>query len=990
MNRHNVLIVTVCLLVLAYQAHAQNFNARKLKSQPIESFTSYDLFSLKGDLSREKSEQIAAIKKAEILQLKDDEFVRLSQNRDNMIKIKIPTSRGHLQIKLQRTSFTTSDFQAHTSSGVPIDLSQSLFYWGVIEDRKKGIAAIAISNGRLSGIVAHDGLTFNLIKEENGTRYLYFEEGEVNVSNPFDCFVTDEHHQNSSENDLQRAAPNPDNCVRMYIEVDYDLVLAKGGVQTAANYVMDAFGQVAFLYAQESINLTVSEIKVWDQPDPYSGPNTSNYLTQFRNALNGQYNGDLAHLVGVNGGGGIAYLNVLCNAFYGVGYSAIGTSFQTVPAYSWTIEVLTHEIGHNLGSQHTHACAWNGNNTAIDGCGPAAGYSEDCDGPLPSAGTIMSYCHLVSGVGIDFNLGFGPQPGDLIRDRVYNAPCLTPCSQSSADASISTVIQPAGDLCGTTIDPIVTLTNEGTAVLTSVEILYNVDGATNQQFNWTGSLSSGQSQNVSLPPLQTALGSHLFSAASANPNGHIDDDQSNDAASASFTNSETLLYYADTDGDGYGDPNNSIEDCTPPPGYVLNNTDCNDSNDQEYPGAPCDDGDICTENDLLDMNCMCSGTPVDACDCTEATKSFDANPLSHIGDGTSDSKVVLELDSWDANFTISNLSAKLNGNPSQRYEDIATVKYLDANNQEVVHDTYSGANVNSATVVIQGIVNRITVSLSDGYDAHSPGQQISLSPVDYCSTGVPCPDDDDDGVCNADDICDGGDDNMDSDGDGIPDFCDDDCTDPLISIFNPSVIAHSGPNYTSSVLNFPDGNQDVAFEITGLDSRTRGKASDRFIETATVYYDDGTGEKVFDTYRGDQVESASVNITGSVTSVRVELSDGFENGTNNQSLLISLGEVSSCVIPLGLSAGIAGGNLDLSIYPNPAKNFAVLDFNRTVENGEIMISDALSRPLCLIPVDKRRKLDLNFSKYDLPGGLLFITLRVDNQVVQSKKILVVK
>ena len=32
---------------------------------------------------------------------------------------------------------------------------------------------------------------------------------------------------------------------------------------------------------------------------------------------------------------------------------------------------------------------------------------------------------------------------------------------------------------------------------------------------------------------------------------------------------------------------------------------------------------------------------------------------------------------------------------------------------------------------------------------------------------------DGDGVCDAEDICAGGDDNMDSDGDGVPDFCDD-------------------------------------------------------------------------------------------------------------------------------------------------------------------------------------------------------------------------
>ena len=35
-------------------------------------------------------------------------------------------------------------------------------------------------------------------------------------------------------------------------------------------------------------------------------------------------------------------------------------------------------------------------------------------------------------------------------------------------------------------------------------------------------------------------------------------------------------YYADTDEDGYGDPESSIESCSAPAGYVDNSNDCND------------------------------------------------------------------------------------------------------------------------------------------------------------------------------------------------------------------------------------------------------------------------------------------------------------------------------------------------------------------------------------------------------------------------------
>jgi Metallo-peptidase family M12 len=156
-----------------------------------------------------------------------------------------------------------------------------------------------------------------------------------------------------------------------YLETDYDIFKDKKSVDKVVNYVTGVFNQSATLFDNEHIPIVLSEMFVWDKPSPYTANDAKTLLIQFQSNRN-SFNGDFGHLLAFRGDGGIAAgFSGFCNSNIDQTqcFSGIRPGFRAVPTYSWTIYVFTHEMGHLMGSRHTHACGWNGNKTAIDGCG---------------------------------------------------------------------------------------------------------------------------------------------------------------------------------------------------------------------------------------------------------------------------------------------------------------------------------------------------------------------------------------------------------------------------------------------------------------------------------------------------------------------------------------------------------------------------------------------------------------------------------------------
>ena len=126
------------------------------------------------------------------------------------------------------------------------------------------------------------------------------------------------------------------------------------------------------------------------------------------------------------------------------------------------------------------------------------------------------------------------------------------------DAGISSVNSPSGNICPGSITPSVTLENFGAITLTTVDILYNIDGAPNSSYSWSGSLTSGGTVNVPLPNLSSTVGAHTFNAVTNSPNGITDGNTLNDDGAENFTITPAINYTATVSNSNCGATDGSI------------------------------------------------------------------------------------------------------------------------------------------------------------------------------------------------------------------------------------------------------------------------------------------------------------------------------------------------------------------------------------------------------------------------------------------------
>lgn len=269
------------------------------------------------------------------------------------------------------------------------------------------VGTLILMTDHVLGSFHHEGRQFDLAHVD-GNAYAVLDFNKRSGLRPFECGFVENQLRNEGESQpegLLRSSGGG-GCVEIAIDVDYYTYSTYNNMANATDWALAQLAGVQAIYTQELnglVFLTASYVHLWQSPDPMANytNDAGGMLDSFRNtwettASLDAVQRDVTHLMSKRnntGTGGIAWLGVNCGSYaYGFSSAMSGSTNTNINSYSWNLDVVSHELGHNFGANHTHWCGWPGG--AIDNCASAEGGCGN--GPAVESGTIMSYCHVTS------------------------------------------------------------------------------------------------------------------------------------------------------------------------------------------------------------------------------------------------------------------------------------------------------------------------------------------------------------------------------------------------------------------------------------------------------------------------------------------------------------------------------------------------------------------------------------------------------------------
>jgi hypothetical protein len=266
----------------------------------------------------------------------------------------------------------------------------------------------------------------------DGVEYAIYELGDIPVDKQtmnIKCYtkhtdnkqVLPEKTEASSESYAWRVA-------FVAVETDYEYWQLFGNTDAAVAYVIQLMGTVSSFYERDiNVKLYLSYIRIWPNSEcPFNEWDTGPALDEFKFYWRDNMDSverDIAHMLsGKANDAGMADVDQLCDYDWGFAVSQGIRGWYPRPPVdkhpdNGDLSVVSHEIGHNFGSPHTHCY-----DPPIDNCGQDF---DDCWNGIYECqvGTLMSYCGGCPGGLSNQLLSFHPRVVSRIRESVDTS-CL--------------------------------------------------------------------------------------------------------------------------------------------------------------------------------------------------------------------------------------------------------------------------------------------------------------------------------------------------------------------------------------------------------------------------------------------------------------------------------------------------------------------------------------------------------------------------------------
>ena len=450
MRRMHAFLAIACALLLAPAVHSQCTQAEDV----IALFSAVEI----GDTEQTTMQ----IKNQVVLELNADAFQEVRIHKYNELVIALPFLGGNeLQIELESFLPFSEDFRIGRSmpNGKYKEESYApqLLSYRIVSPGMRG--TLVIMEQYVMGTLQWKGEQYDIsaIENDKDGRHVLFLLSDSKVAFEFECAADQirPHRQTLPIGIPPAIESNSTSCVEVAFDIDFHTFgTFDNECYQAIEWALAIMAGVNTIYTNDlnnAINIQAAYIHVWEVADPYGEitNDSGGMLDAFRlewltneNLMDVQR--DLVHLLTRRqntGTGGIAYLDVVCFPQYAAGFSSYlqtGNDYD-LSMYSWNLNVVGHEMGHNFGSNHTHWCGWS--DGPIDNCYDVEGLCAN--DPQPQTGTMMSYCHAVAGGAV--NLNFHPTVINeaLLPTIGADGSCFTDCVDWTTSCSYYGCTNPA-------------------------------------------------------------------------------------------------------------------------------------------------------------------------------------------------------------------------------------------------------------------------------------------------------------------------------------------------------------------------------------------------------------------------------------------------------------------------------------------------------------------------------------------------------------------